>query len=149
MHGPSTAAIEQPGLWVHTVGQLSWAVSCNSAELLAHGMDANIRHKELGISNLYFFFLADQVALRAELVFLWEMRPSINALLSPPLAVPLEHLEFKASFQSCLSALQNKPVSQTKRGASRRSGFPCAVCVTVLNRFALLGLVLVGKQVLK
>lgn len=55
MHGPSTAATEQPGLWVHTVSQLSWTVSCKSAELLAHGMDANIRHKELGISNLYFF----------------------------------------------------------------------------------------------
>lgn len=83
--------------------------------------------------------------MRAELVCLWEMRPSVNALLSPPLAVPLEHLEFKASLQSCLSALQNKLVSQTKRGARQRSEFPCAVCVTVLNRFALLGLVLVGK----
>lgn len=40
-----------------------------------------------------------------------------------------KHLGFEASFQSSLSAFQNKPVSQTKRGSQPAFGVPlCRVC---------------------
>lgn len=103
------------------------------------------------------FFLADQVTLRegcclrAGSVFLWEIRPAVSPFLAPfpplrsPRAVPaggccggsrpapgpspLKHLEFKASFQSCLSAFQNKSVSRTKRGSQPAFGASwCSVC---------------------
>lgn len=139
--------------------------------------DGNARNKELVILSFFFFFSGwsklfellpeSRFSFPLEnktysqplpLSLLTSVVPSLHAGQLGDAVVasaqhPVPHLwntlnsrvHFKASFQH----FKTSPCPGQREGASQHSEPLCAVCVTVLNRFALLGLVLVGKRVLK